>query len=89
MDERRPGWPTPFTFKIRNAGRGPAIAFFRDGREIKQAGIRRFSVFWDEWCGGKRSADWFTNSGSKKSEAQVARFLIPVFELAERTVGAK
>jgi hypothetical protein len=73
-----------FTHKIRDAGRGPAIGFFRNGREVKSASFDRFRRFYDDWCEGNRSADWFRNDGKQGSEAQVARFLLPVYELVTR-----
>jgi hypothetical protein len=70
----------PFTYKIRDAGRGPAIGFLRDSREVKSASFDRFRRFYNQWCRGDWSADLFQNDGPLQSEAQVARFLIPVFE---------
>ena len=71
----------PFTYKIRDAGRGPAIGFFRENREVKSASFDRFKKFYDHWRRGHKSADYFQNHGPLRSEAQVARFLIPVFEM--------
>ncbi len=75
----------PFTFMIHEPDEGEfAIWFFRDGRKVKSASRNRFGHFYDQWRGGSESADDFQNAGRLRTKAQVAHFLIPVFEAIAR-----
>lgn len=72
-----------FAFRVRDAGRGEALAFLRDGEEVKSASYDRFAAFYSAWRAGQRDPTRYLNGGAKGSKAQVIHYLIPLFNWLE------
>lgn len=69
-----------FTLKIRDAGRGMGVEFFRPSGTSKPVSEQRCLEFWRLWTSGKRDLSDYRNQTGKHTKAAAACYVLPVFQ---------
>ena len=70
----------PYSVKVRDSGRGPAVEFIRATGGSKTVSIKRLREFWRLWKSGKRELRHYQNQSGKRTKAAAASYVLPVFE---------
>ncbi|HZY17837.1 MAG TPA: hypothetical protein VFE82_05105 [Ramlibacter sp.] len=73
-----------YTCRVRDAGRGWAVAFVRASGTTKRVSEARFLAFWTLWRAGVRELRASRNQSGERTPAAAACYLLPLFEWLSR-----